>query len=137
VTPHIKTKVTDKHKKWWQENQRRRGMNIMVTNNNGRMSASTGAPAAPPEERNDWPEFLPPFLANAAQVAPNGELWVLQAVASDDVLPTYDVFDASGKLTTRVQLPKRSRVVGFGSGTVYVTRSDEDDLQYLQRYRLQ
>lgn len=138
ATPYSKTKVTNAHKKWWQETQRRRATGIMVTNNNGRMSASTAPPSAmPPEERSDWPEYLPPFLANAAQVAPNGQLWVQQAAASDDTAPTYDIFDGSGKLTGRVVLPKRSRVVGFGSASVYVARADEDDLQYLQRYRLQ
>ncbi len=138
VTPYAKTKVADKHKKWWQETQRRRATGIMVTNNNGRMSATT-APvgAGPPEERNDWPEYLPPFLTNAVHVAPNGDLWVLQATASEDIAPTYDIFDASGKLTARLELAKRSRVVGFGTGTVYVARYDEDDLQYLQRYRVQ
>jgi len=136
VNSYTKTKVTDKHKKWWQENQRRRGTTMMVRNENGRMSASSGPPPVV-EERNDWPEYLPPFLTNAAQVAPNGELWVLRATASEDVAPAYDIFDASGKLTARLELPKRSRVVGFGTGTVYVARYDEDDLQYLQRYRLQ
>ena len=139
ATPYNKTKLTNAHKKWWQETQRRRASGIMITNNNGKMSASTAPPpSGPPEERDDWPEYLPPFLGNgAAQVAPNGQLWVLQASASDDVLPTYDIFDAAGKLSARVQLAKRSRVVGFGNNTVYVVRSDEDDLQYLQRYRLQ
>ncbi|HEV8363436.1 MAG TPA: hypothetical protein VGQ52_07945 [Gemmatimonadaceae bacterium] len=139
ATPYNKTKLTNAHKAWWQENQRRRGTGLMITNNNGKMSASTAPPpSGPPEERDDWPEYLPPFLGNgAAQVAPNGQLWVLQASASDDVVPTYDIFDAAGKLTARVQLAKRSRVVGFGNNTVYVVRSDEDDLQYLQRYRLQ
>jgi len=32
-------------------------------------------------------------------------------------------------------LPKRSRLVGFGNGTVYTARFDEDDLQYLQKHR--
>lgn len=138
ATPYNKTKLTEAHKKWWQETQRRRATGIMVTNNNGRMSATT-APAGnlTPEQRNDWPEYLPPFLANAVHVAPNGQLWVLQAAASDDVAPIYDIFDAAGKLSARVQLAKRSRVVGFGNGTLYVVRSDEDDLQYLQRFRLQ
>ena len=138
AVPYSKTKLTDKHKKWWQETQRRRAVGMMITNNNGRMSA-TAAPASamPAEERTDWPEYLPPFMTNAAQVAPNGELWVLRATASEDIAPTYDIFDSSGKLTARLELPKRSRVVGFGTGTVYVARYDEDDLQYLQRYRLQ
>jgi hypothetical protein len=139
ATPYNKTKLTNAHKKWWQETQRRRGGGLMIMNNNGKMSASTAPPpSGPPEERDDWPEYLPPFLGNGSvQVAPNGQLWVLQTAASDDIQPTYDIFDASGKLAARVQLEKRSRVVGFGTNTIYVVRSDEDDLQYLQRYRVQ
>jgi hypothetical protein len=139
ATPYNKTKLTNAHKKWWQETARRRGGGLMITNNNGKMSASTAPPpSGPPEERDDWPDYLPPFLGNGSvQVAPNGQLWVLQTLASDDGQPTYDIFDASGRLAARVQLAKRSRLVGFGTNTIYVVRSDEDDLQYLQRYRVQ
>jgi hypothetical protein len=35
----------------------------------------------------------------------------------------------------RVVLPKRHRLLGFGNSAVYVARLDEDDLQYLQKYR--
>lgn len=138
-TPYNKTRLTNAHKKWWNDNRRRNMTGLMVTNQNGRISASTAAPPSGPlEERDDWPEYLPPFMGNGAVLAaPNGQLWVLQTGASENVLPTYDIFDASGKLTGRLQLAKRSRVVGFGSNTVYVARSDQDDLQYLQRFRLQ
>ena len=27
-----------------------------------------------------------------------------------------------------------TRLVGFGEGTLYVARTDDDDLQYLERY---
>lgn len=36
----------------------------------------------------------------------------------------------------KVELPKKVRLVGLGNGVVYGVRTDEDDLQYLQRYRL-
>jgi hypothetical protein len=52
-----------------------------------------------------------------------------------DATPKYDRFDAAGRLVGQVTLRPRSRVVGFGAGTVYVVRTDEDDLQYLERYR--
>ena len=83
-----------------------------------------------------WPTQMPPFLAGAARVAPDGSLWVLRTRAHDDPVPTYDVFDASGKLTGRVALPRGTRVLGFGNGTVYLVRIDEDDLQWIERYRL-
>ena len=47
-----------------------------------------------------------------------------------------DVFSPAGKLTGTVALPKRTRIVGFGNGgAIYTIRSDEDELQYLQRFR--
>jgi hypothetical protein len=44
------------------------------------------------------------------------------------------VFDRTGMLVRKVTLEPRSRVVGFGERTVYVVRTDADDLEYLQRY---
>ena len=49
---------------------------------------------------------------------------------------TMDVFAAAGRVIGKVALPVKSRLVGFGQGTVYLVRVDDDDLQYLQRYRL-
>ena len=96
---------------------------------------TSGRSAAPP--RDDWPATMPPFAARfgAARVAPTGEVWVPRAHPVNDA-PTYDIFDASGKLTGRVGMPKGTRLLGFGNGTVYAYRMDEDDLVYLQRYRL-
>jgi len=45
------------------------------------------------------------------------------------------VFDRGGNLVQKVVLPQRTRVIGFGDGTVYTVRMDEDDLQYLQRHK--
>jgi hypothetical protein len=50
---------------------------------------------------------------------------------------TYDLIDNAGKLTQRVVFPMGVRLVGFGAnGAIYAARTDDDDLQYLQRYRL-
>ena len=88
-------------------------------------------------QRDDYPEYKPPFLPRygAPIVAPNGELWVGRSRGPNDP-PVYDVFDARGQLTSRVQLPKGTRISGFGKGTLYLFRMDDDDLVYLQRYRL-
>ena len=100
------------------------------------MTAAAGGRGGPP--RTDWPEVMPPFAPNRfgpARVAPNGELWVPRSRGANDP-PTYDVFDASGKLVSRVAMPKGTRLLGFGAGTVYAFRMDDDDLVYLQRYQL-
>ncbi len=87
--------------------------------------------------RTDYPEYKPPFLPRygAPIVTPNGELWVGRSRGPNDA-PIYDVFDARGQVTSRVQLPKGTRISGFGNGTIYLYRMDADDLVYLQRYRL-
>lgn len=95
-----------------------------------------GGPALQLPPLTDWPEFVPPFLASAAVARPNGEVWVLRTRKPGDKIPTYDVFDATGRVIGRVALPADTRLIGFGNGTVYLVRSDADDLQYLQRYRL-
>ena len=83
-----------------------------------------------------WPEFMPPFLRDAAIARNNGQIWVLRAAPTETAPSVYDVFDGAGRLAGRVQLPPGTRVVAFGAGTVYAVRTDADELQYLERYRL-
>ena len=98
-------------------------------------AAVGGAGRTPP--RDDWPATMPPFAGRfgPARVAPNGDVWVPRSRAVNDA-PTYDIFDGTGKLTGRIAMPKGTRLLGFGNGTVYAYRMDADDLVYLQRYRL-
>jgi hypothetical protein len=86
-----------------------------------------------------WPEFAPPFLRGAVHSRGAGattQIWVQRTQRSEAQPTLYDVFDTNGKLTTRVQFPAKVRIISFGDGTIYTIRADEDDLQYLQRYRL-
>lgn len=130
-------KVTDADKKEYREQQSRVRPMVMAFGGPG------GSRAAPPpsataamQEEPKWPETKPPFTGReAVQVTPEGQVWVARTRKAGDPTPVYDVFDASGNLTGQVTLRPRSRVVGFGRGTVYVVRSEEDDLQYLERYR--
>ncbi len=137
---HQPIKVSEGHKQQWRD-QQKNATAVMITNNNGRMSASSGSPGAAgfsiPEPSN-WPEYLPPFLGSGQSIlaAPNGQVWVARTRAANDNLPVYDVIDATGSVAMKVALPAQTRVIGFGNGVVYTVRTDEDDLQYLQRYRM-
>jgi hypothetical protein len=83
-----------------------------------------------------WPAEKPPFLGTGSvMAAPDGQVWVLRTRAHDDSIPTYDVFDGTGRVVERVALPKRTRLVAFGRGTAYLARTDDDDLLWLQRVR--
>ena len=111
------------------------GMRITV---GGPAPAGSAAPPPPtrPPEPAAWPEVKPPFPGNASLVGPDGRLWVLRHRAAGDDVPSYDVFDAYGRLASVVKLPPRTRLIGFGRTSAYVVRTDDDDLQWLQRYRL-
>jgi hypothetical protein len=125
-----RVKVTEADKKAWAE-ARKNATGTMVVNENGNRSVRNVP--IPDEGQTTFPEFKGPF-GNNVVAAPNGQILV-QKYMPADAPPTYDVIDRTGKVVSRLVLPKRSRVLGFGNGTIYLARADEDDLQYLQRYR--
>lgn len=137
VIPYTPIKVTEADKKAVIDAMARGGQGMMIRIGGGGGGGGGAAPrpsGAPPA-----PEFMdtkPPYDGlGAVQVSPEGEVWVLRTRPASDKVPTYDVFDRTGALVKKVSLNPSSRVVGFGKGTVYVVRTDEDDLQYLQRYK--
>ena len=133
--PFTPIKVTEKHKQDWRDSRKQQTA-LMVTVENGRQSVRTGPPPADAPDPGNWPELLPPFLENSVFVAPSGEVWVNRTRQAGDDAPKFDVLDANAKVVKQVVLPRKTRLVGLGAGTAYVVRIDEDDLQYLQRYRV-
>jgi hypothetical protein len=132
-------RVTDAEKQAWRDTRSRSGaMAIAMTRTDGPGGSTqqSRAVAPPAEEPTEWPAVMPPFDASRVFAAPNGQLWVGRYQSARDKAPRYDVFDATGKHTGQVVFPADTRVVGFGKGTVYTVRIDEDDLQYLQRWTL-
>lgn len=100
--------------------------------------ASSSRQQSPPEVTAadfDWPEYKPPFAARGLQATPEGDLWLVRSTSARDSTPVVDVFNGQGVRTGRVTLPLGRRVVGVGRGVVYAVRTDEDGLQWLERYR--
>lgn len=97
---------------------------------------STGSPLGAGRPEPVFPAVKPAFVVGDVFARANGEVWVLRSRKWSDKIPVYDVFNSTGTLARRVALPVKTRLVGFGSGTAYVVRSDADDLQYLQRYKI-
>lgn len=131
-----KLRITEGHKEEWRERQKTATGISMTVDNNGRRSATMG-PAGQTQDPDVWGgEFMPPFLSvnNTLSFSNDGYLWV-QRTGPAGQPPTYDVIDRAGNLALKVVLPKRARLLGFGNGAVYVARLDEDDLQYIQKYR--
>lgn len=115
-------------------------MSVMMTTgpNGTQRSAQMGPPpnAPPLEPLDNWPEVKPPFRSGMASVLarPNGELWVRRTENAQARGTLYDVINASGAVVFQVRVPEGITLVGFGNGTIYTTRKDEDDLVYLQRH---
>jgi hypothetical protein len=57
-------------------------------------------------------------------------------MAADASERVYDVFDESGTRIRQIVTSEDRRIVGFGRGTAYVVRIDDDDLEWLETYRL-
>jgi hypothetical protein len=100
-----------------------------------RSRTSVKTPTMTIDEPTDWPTMKPAFGPGAVMVAPNNRVWVLRHRAAADSLPMYDVINTEGRVESRVALAAKGRVVGFGRGWVYIARIDEDDLEYLQRFK--
>jgi hypothetical protein len=133
VIPFAPVKVTDAEKKDYVARMARTRPTVMT------FGGGRGGPPPridPPRlDEIDFPETMPAFSGrDAVLITPEGEVWVSRLRAASDKTPRYDVFDQKGQRIGEVTLRPESRVVGFGRGTVYVVRSDEDDLQYLERY---
>lgn len=109
---------------------------MIVRGGPGGGGAMTPPASAIPEIKDeDFPATMPPFQNNNLLIDQVGLIWVSRTRAADDKVPTYDIFDATGKLIGRATLKPNSSIVGFGNGTIYVSRQDpEDDLRYLERY---
>jgi hypothetical protein len=127
-----RVRVTSALKDQWRQ-ERRLPVPVITTFRNGGGRISMEKPKY--EEPVRWPTYLPPFLADALWFDDDGLLWVERAVGRFD-LPTYDVISASGERVRQVRLRQASRVVGFGRGSAYVVRLDDDGFAYLERYRL-
>ncbi len=115
------------------------GMEVMNVNGNITTAFRRGMRSGDPNEPNidglDWPDALPAFQASGMFVTKNGQMWVERYVSAGEA-PAYDVFDEAGTLVRRMILPEGRSVIGFGDGRVYIARTDEFDLQWLEMYEL-
>lgn len=78
----------------------------------------------------------PPFDPEEIIVSPDGRVFVGRYLPANAQRVVYDVFDARGERTDRIELPVRSRIIGFGPSALYVAERDADDLPRLRKYPL-
>jgi hypothetical protein len=104
-----------------------------------RMTASGGGDSrrAPPVGDAEFPANMPAFIGTSVVVAPNGTIWVGRSHLYTDRTWAYDLFDRTGRQSGSATIQSHSVVIGFGTGVVYVARTNpDDDLVYLERHRV-
>jgi hypothetical protein len=134
-------RVGEAEREEWQSDMSRSGVSVSMTatsDGTRSMSMRRGGGGGPPPDASaaDWPDVAPAFRYGRSVVTPTGDLWVERYVPAGEP-PLIDVFDGAGRKRGEFTLPVGCRVVGFGRGTVYLSRIDADDLQWLERYRIQ
>ena len=128
-TQYAPVRVGRAEKEAWADRMTQ-GTMVMVQNGQRR----TMQPPKPNIDEQEWPEYLPPFVGNA-RITPEGELWIQRSRPASATRELYDVFDGQGRLVRQVELAEGRRLVGFGRSVLYAIQTDEDDLQWLERYR--
>jgi hypothetical protein len=101
-----------------------------------RMAAARGREPADPASRDDWPEFLPPFLPGAVVAAADGRAWIRRAPEPGVGAGTYDIVDRTGLRVSRVTVDAATQVIAVAGLAAYVVVTDDDGLQFLQRHPL-
>lgn len=131
VVPYAPVKVGDAEKNAWADQMTSTGLMVEVENGRRR----TRRPPRPDIDRMTWPETMPAFTGSRTVLAaPGGQLWVRRAQPAKATDVLYDVFDSQGRLTRQVVLTGRRAIIGFGPQSIFVSRTDEDDLQWIERY---
>jgi hypothetical protein len=90
-----------------------------------------------PDDVSGWPAVVPPFIAyTTSAVVPtnDGRLFVRRTRSAGHEETRYLVIDRQGRLEGEVTLPTNQHVVGFGTRTVYVVETDDDDIQRIRRH---
>ncbi len=120
-------------KEEWLENQGN-GIRVGISVENGerRLSMGRGGEGGGRDPDDlEWPKVKPAFVADGVWVTPEGDAWVERHVAAG-AEKLFDVFGSDGRLKIRVRLPRNRDVVGFGTDGLYVVRTDELGLQWLE-----
>jgi hypothetical protein len=131
-------RIRDADKEEWAENLSG-GINIgiMASGTGERrisMSRGGGPDDSPDIDSLEWPDHKPAFVSNGVWVTPEGDVWVQRHVPAGEPV-RFDVFGADAELKGKITLPAGRSVVGIGKSAVYVVRTDELGLQWLEQYR--
>ncbi|MCL7938365.1 MAG: hypothetical protein M8844_09405 [marine benthic group bacterium] len=112
------------------------GLMVMVTEENGVRNTNFrrgGRPSGMDLDSFEWPDTKPAFAPRSTRVDFAGRVWVRRYVQAGEP-HLYDVIGPDGRVAGQVELPPGRRLLGFARDYVYLSRTDELDFQWLERY---
>jgi hypothetical protein len=77
-----------------------------------------------------------PFDPDDVAVSLDGRVWVARTGPLGETTRTFDVFDHAGRRVDRLALPAEGRLVGFGSGAIYVRYPAAEGKVELRKFRV-
>lgn len=89
----------------------------------------------PHDEPESWPERLPAFPKDALRFGLDGLLWIRVSTGIKKH-SVYDLIDENARRVRRVVFERGGRLVGFGESSVYVARTNAEEVEILERFRL-
>jgi hypothetical protein len=87
-------------------------------------------------EPEAWATHKPPLRDAVIRVDSRDRAWVPVHDADAHLGARFDLLDRDGRRIDAIRIPRGERLVGFGRGTLFTVRRDDDDLSYLRRYQL-
>jgi hypothetical protein len=100
-----------------------------------RVAAGNEPPKAP-ETVSGWPDVFPPFFPSALTLVPatDGRLLIRRPRDADHQGTRYLVVDRRGQPSGEITLAANQTILGFGRSHVFVTSTDNDGVQTIQRH---
>ncbi|MDX2206285.1 MAG: hypothetical protein SFU57_01455 [Gemmatimonadales bacterium] len=90
-------------------------------------------PQGPPY-RLTYPKHKPAFVPGSVILDDQSRAWVRRQVPFGASMGEWDIFDGSAKYVKTVRLSTRKRILAVTARFIYVARTDDDDVQWLEAY---
>jgi hypothetical protein len=138
VNPYTPVRITEADREEFAANLRSGGalaVSMELRNGEASLGLSRGRLPDGAQVGTNFPATKPAFDPGDLWVDGRGRLWVRRHQPAG-AAPLYDLFNERGTLVGSVRMPPRTRVAGMGASSVYASRTDENDLQHLERYAL-
>lgn len=81
-----------------------------------------------------FPASLPPFVEDGGILSPGGDLWVVRSAPTGARVRRVDILAPDGRRRGHLSLPEGRRLVALEVAGIFLARTDDDGLEWLERY---